>query len=440
MSASKDGRSGATTAAPATAPAGPPKTKEELVRDLAAGDIGFHQLPRELPAAEAAEIRRLALEEQTGARLEHIARFSLDAERAATRHCENLIGAAQIPMGIVGPVRVRGEHIDDEVAVPLATTEGALLASVNRGCAAIRRAGGAIVHVEDVGMTRAPVFRTTGIEQTNRFLSWVASHQDEIRAKAEGTSRFLRLVEVKPRAVGTTVFLRFRCETGDAMGMNMVTIACDRVVNDLITPATGVPCIALSGNVCVDKKASYINFHEGRGKRIYAEVELRGEPLERTLKSSARALVEVGFRKNMMGSIVAGAMGWNGQMANVLAGIFIATGQDLAHVVEGSMGITTIEPKGDDGVLFSVFLPDVPLGAVGGGTGLATQREALALMGVVPDEARPGRAALRLAEIVGAVVLAGEISLMSAFTSSDLARAHERLGRGVDEPSRAGSS
>jgi hydroxymethylglutaryl-CoA reductase (NADPH) len=218
--------------------------------------------------------------------------------------------------------------------------------------------------------------------------------------------------------------------------MNMVTIACDRAVNELITPATGVPCVALSGNVCVDKKASAINFQEGRGKRIYAEVELRGEPLERTLKSSARALVEVNFRKNLMGSITAGAMGWNAQMANVLAALFIATGQDLAHVVEGAMGITTIEPKGDDGVLFSVFLPDCPLGAIGGGTGLATQREALALLGVVPDDARPGRAALRLAEIVGAVVLAGEISLMSAFTSSDLARAHERLGRGADEAPR----
>jgi hydroxymethylglutaryl-CoA reductase (NADPH) len=418
----------------ASAPAAAPlKSKAELVRELAAGEIGFHQIPRELPAAEAAEIRRLALEESTGVSLEHIARFSLDADRAATRHCENLIGAAQIPMGIVGPVRIRGEHIDDEVAVPLATTEGALLASVNRGCAAIRRAGGAVVHVEDVGMTRAPVFRTTGIEQTNAFLSWVAGHQDDIRRVTEATSRFLRLVEVKPRSLGTTVFLRFRFETGDAMGMNMVTIACDRAVNDLITPATGVPCIALSGNVCVDKKASAINFQEGRGKRIWAEVELVGEPLERTLKSSARGLIEANFRKNMLGSIAAGAMGWNSQMANVLAALFIATGQDLAHVVEGAMGITTIEPKGENGVLFSVYLPDCPLGAIGGGTGLATQREALALLGVVPDETRPGRAALRLAEIVGAVVLAGEISLMSAFTSSDLARAHERLGRGVTE-------
>jgi hydroxymethylglutaryl-CoA reductase (NADPH) len=417
----------------AAPPAAPVKSREELVRELVAGEIGFHQIPRELPAAEAAEIRRLALEESTGASLEHIGRFSLDADRAATRHCENLIGAAQIPMGIVGPVRIRGEHIDDEIAVPLATTEGALLASVNRGCAAIRRAGGAVVHVEDVGMTRAPVFRTTGIEQTIAFLSWVAAHQDDIRRVTEATSRFLRLVEVKPRALGTTVFLRFRFETGDAMGMNMVTIACDRAVNDLITPQTGVPCIALSGNVCVDKKASAINFQEGRGKRIWAEVELVGEPLERTLKSSARGLIEANFRKNMLGSIAAGAMGWNSQMANVLAALFIATGQDLAHVVEGAMGITTIEPKGESGVLFSVYLPDCPLGAVGGGTGLATQREALALLGVVPDETRPGRAALRLAEIVGAVVLAGEISLMSAFTSSDLARAHERLGRGVTE-------
>ncbi|HVR30917.1 MAG TPA: hydroxymethylglutaryl-CoA reductase (NADPH) [Thermoanaerobaculia bacterium] len=405
----------------------------ELVRALAAGDLGFHQLPRDLPASEAAKIRRRALEEATGASLEHIASFSLDAERAATRHCENLIGAAQIPMGIVGPVRVRGEHVDDEVLVPLATTEGALLASVNRGCTAIRRAGGAVVSVEDVGMTRAPVFRTGGIEETHAFLSWVAGHEPEIRRVTEATSRFLRLVEVKPRAVGTTVFLRFRFETGDAMGMNMVTIACDRAVREIIEPGTGVPCIALSGNVCVDKKASAINFQEGRGKRIYAEVELRGETLERTLKSKARALIEVNYRKNLIGSIMAGAMGWNAQMANVLAALFVATGQDLAHVVEGAMGITSIEPKGADGVLFSVYLPDVPLGAVGGGTGLATQREALQLLGVVPDERRPGAAALRLAEIVGAVVLAGEVSLMAAFTSQDLARAHERLGRGADE-------
>jgi hydroxymethylglutaryl-CoA reductase (NADPH) len=433
MTTAKDTREGAAAAAGA-----PAKTAAELVRDLAAGDLGFHQLPRDLPAAEAAEIRRLALEELTGVRLEHIARFSLDAERAATRHCENLIGAAQIPMGIVGPVRVRGEHIDDEVAVPLATTEGALLASVNRGCAAIRRAGGAVVSVEDVGMTRAPVFRTTGIEQTNAFLSWVVAHHEDIRRVTEGTSRFLRLIEIKPRAVGTTVFLRFRFQTGDAMGMNMVTIACDRAVNELITPATGV--------VLRRPLRQRLRRQEGVGDQLPGRPRQAHLRRGRAARRAARAHAQVvgaahwsrsNFRKNLLGSITAGAMGWNAQMANVLAALFIATGQDLAHVVEGAMGITTIEPRGDDGVLFSVLPPGLPARrdrrrhrARHPARGARAARRG-------PDDARPGRAALRLAEIVGAVVLAGEISLMSAFTSSDLARAHERLGRGADEPPRA---
>jgi hydroxymethylglutaryl-CoA reductase (NADPH) len=402
----------------------------ELVRALAAGERGFHQLPGDLTPEQAAALRRRALEERTGIALDNIGHFSFDARRAATQHCENLIGVAQIPMGVVGPVAVRGEYLDGEVTVPMATTEGALLASVNRGCAAIRRAGGAVVHVEDIGMTRAPVFRTDGIRETTEFLAWVRDNEERIRTICQGTSRYLRLLEVRPKAIGTTVFLRFRFQTGDAMGMNMATIACDRVVEQLITPETGVPCIALSGNYCVDKKPAAVNFQEGRGKRIYAEVELRGDPLERTLKSNAAALVEVQYRKIIMGSIAAGSMGYNAQTANVLAALFAATGQDLAHVAEGAMSITSIEPRADDGVLFSVYLPDVPLAAIGGGTGLGTQREGLALLGVTPDPERPGAAAMRLAEIVAAVVLAGEISLMSAFTSQDLASAHERLGRG----------
>jgi hydroxymethylglutaryl-CoA reductase (NADPH) len=286
------------------------------------------------------------------------------------------------------------------------------------------------VRVEDVGMTRAPVFRTSGILQTQQFLQWIQSHAEEIRRITEDTSRYLRLLEVRPFAFGTTVFLRFRFDTGDAMGMNMATIACDRAVNELIEPATGVPCIGLSGNYCVDKKPAHVNFHEGRGKRIYAEILLDAPILHHILKTDARSLVEVQYRKNLLGSIAAGSMGYNAHYANVVAGFFIATGQDPAHVVEGSMGVTCIEPRGPDSVFASVFLPDVPLGAVGGGTALDTQREALAVLGVSPDPGRRGEAVARLAEILGAVVLAGELSLMAAFTSNDLARAHETLGRG----------
>jgi hydroxymethylglutaryl-CoA reductase (NADPH) len=408
--------------------------RDELVQALVDREMGFHQVPRDLPADEAAEIRRAALEEMTGHPLGKIGSYALDATRAACRNCENFIGAAQIPLGVVGPILVRGEAIDGEVYAPLATTEAALVASTNRGCAAIRRAGGATVRVEDVGMTRAPVFRTSGIEETWRFLAWIAENDAEIRRIAEATSEYLKLLDIRPYTFGTTIYLRFRFTSGDAMGMNMATIACDRVVRELIEPGSGIECVALSGNYCVDKKPAAINFHEGRGKRVFAEVVLPREVLAETLKTRAEALLEVQYRKNLLGSIAAGAAGFNAHFANVLAAFFIACGQDLAHVVEGSMGVTCIEGRPDGAVYASIYLPAVPIGAVGGGTGLDTQREALAMMGVEIDPTRPGMAAQRLAEILGATVLAGELSLLAAFTSNDLARAHERLGRGVLPP------
>jgi hydroxymethylglutaryl-CoA reductase (NADPH) len=435
--------------------AGAPPSPETLglAREVAAGTRGLHQVPAALDARSAAAVRRLAAEERARGegrevRLRHIASFSLDAERAASAHCENLIGAAQVPMGLVGPLRVRASEtaverdteLDFEVFVPLATTEGALLASVNRGCRALTAAGGVRVWVEDIGMTRAPVFATGGLEQSRRLVEWVAEHHEEIRAHAEKTSRYLRLLELLPQVVGgTTVLLRFRFATGDAMGMNMVTIACDRVVRELIEPATGVRCIALSGNFCVDKKPSAVNFLLGRGKRVVAEAVVPAEILRRTLKTTAAGLVEVTLRKNLHGSIAAGSLGYNAQFANVLAALFIATGQDLAHVVEGSMGLTHFEEREGGAAYASVTLPDLPVAAVGGGTGLATQREALQILGVVADAARPGAAARRLAAIAGAVVLAGELSLMSAFTSNDLARAHERLGRSKVDDGGGGS-
>ncbi|MDX1501946.1 MAG: hydroxymethylglutaryl-CoA reductase (NADPH) [Thermoanaerobaculia bacterium] len=408
------------------------RLEQRLIDEIASGRRRLQDLPRELGARRAAEIRRRGLAARHGIELEHLGRYSLDAERVSARHCENLVGVAQIPIGVAGPLAVRGEQVDpdEELFVPLATTEGALVASVSRGCRALREAGGAVVRVEDVGMTRAPVFRAAGVEETREFIGWVYAHEEELRRTAEASSRFLKLVEIRHQVIGRSIYLRFRFHSGDAMGMNMATIACDRMVKELIEPQTGVPCVALSGNFCVDKKPSAVNFLEGRGKRVFAEVVLDGRVLANTLKTTARRLVEVQYRKNLLGSIAAGAMAFNAHYANVLSAFFIATGQDVAQVVEGAMGVTCVEPRGPEGVYASVFLPDLPLGAVGGGTALETQREALALLGVEADAARPGAAVRRLAEIVGAAVLAGELSLLSAFTSSDLASAHERLGRG----------
>jgi len=404
---------------------------DRLAREIVRGNLRWHQLPDDLTADEAAEVRRRAIEQMTQVTMDDIGHYSLDALRASRRNCENFIGVAQVPMGIAGPLPIRGEHVEAPVYVPLATTEGALIASINRGCSAVRAAGGAVVHVEDVGMTRAPVFKTTGIVQTRQFLEWIRDHEEDISHVAERTSRYLRLLDIRPYVFGSTVFLRFRFDSGDAMGMNMATIACDRVVRELIEPTTGVECVALSGNYCSDKKPASINFQEGRGKRIHAEVRMSREVLAKSLRTTARELAEVQYRKILLGSIAAGASGFNAHIANIVAALFLATGQDMAHVVGGSMGVTCVEPIEDGGALASIYMPDVPLGAIGGGTALNTQQEALAMMGVAPDPGRPGRATLRLAEILGAIVLAGEISLMAAFTSGDLTTAHERLARGA---------
>ena len=402
--------------------------QRDLVRSIVEGERGFHQLPGELDPVQAATIRRQALEQLCQVDLGRIGRFSVDAARVSEQHCENFLGTTEIPLGVVGPLRISGDYVDEEVYVPLATTEGALIASVNRGCMALRHAGGAVVRVEDVGMTRAPVFRTSGVVESRRLLQWVDEHRDEMHEAVAATSRYLRLLDVKPFSLGTSVYLRFRFATGDAMGMNMATIACDRIVRELIEPATGVSCIALSGNFCADKKPSAVNFLEGRGKRIHAEVVLDTATLAR-LKTDARSLAEVQYRKNLLGSIVARSPAFNAHYANVVAAFFVATGQDVAQVVEGAIGVTCVEERDDGCIYASVFVPNLPLATIGGGTALGTQTEALRLLRAIPDSARPGAATMRVAEILGATILAGELSLLAAFTSQDLARAHERLGR-----------
>ena len=403
--------------------------RERLVRGIAEGELPLHKLPGDLSAEEGANIRREALETVAGTETGGLETYSFDAETVAENNCENLIGTAQVPMGAVGPLPVHGDHVDEEVYVPLATTEGALIASVNRGCAALREAGGAIVHAEDVGMTRAPVFRTSGIQETRSFVDWIEEHEEEIRDRVETTSQYLELLELRTHSVGATVFVRFRFSTGDAMGMNMATLACDQVIQELITPATGVHCVSLSGNYCVDKKPAAVNAQEGRGKRIFAEVELSKSVLREALKTTAADLSEVQYRKNLLGSAAAGSMGLNAHYANMVAAFFVATGQDIAQVAEGALGVTCIEPRSEDSVYVSIFMPDVPLGAVGGGTGLQTQNDALSLMNVSPDSDDPGAAVMRLTEILGATVLAGELSLMSALSSHHLAQAHREMGR-----------
>jgi hydroxymethylglutaryl-CoA reductase (NADPH) len=332
-----------------------------------------------------------------------------------------------VPVGVAGPVLISGEFATGSFYLPLATTEGALVASVNRGCGLITAAGGAEVRILSDGMTRAPVFATRSVIHAREVVDFVHAHEDEIRQVAEATTRHGKLTGIIATTAGTSVYVRFCFTTGDAMGMNMVTIASEKAA-DLIATQTGARLVALSGNFCTDKKPAAINVVLGRGKSVSAGVRISSEKVTRILKTDTASLLEVNTRKNLIGSARAGSLGFNAHAANIVAAMFIACGQDPAHVVEGSLCITTIDPT-DDGVYVSVTLPALPVGTVGGGTGVDTQAECLQLLGVSGGGDPPGSHAKKLAEIIATGVLAGELSLLGAQAAQHLARAHKELGR-----------
>ncbi len=403
---------------------------EDLFERIDKGEVKLHELDKILgDSNKACEARRMYLERRLGVRLEAVGKTVIDFNQAVGRNIESPIGAAQIPIGIAGPLRVIGDYANGLYYIPLATTEGALVASVNRGAKIITESGGARSKVLNDGMTRAPIFALPSVIDAVEFVKWVNSQFDVIKGIAESTSRHAKLESIQPFIVGNNVWLRFKFRTGDAMGMNMVTIAVDRVVKYITEHYPKARLVSLSGNVCVDKKPNAINFILGRGKTVVSEVVVPRRILER-YGVTARDLVEVNMRKNLLGSALAHSYGFNAHYANIIAAIFIATGQDVAQVVESSMGITWMEEVGDGDLYASVTLPSLEIGTIGGGTWLPTQREMLELLGVYGSGNPPGVNALKFAEIIAAAVLAGELNLILALARDELAKAHERLGRG----------
>lgn len=378
--------------------------------------------------------RRVALETETGVRMPAIGTFVLDESTASTRNCENMIGAIQVPVGVAGPLAVRRFMPKDErkdYYIPLATTEGALIASVNRGCKAISEAGGAIVDSYRVGATRGPVFRVSGLEENSRLRTFLKQRFTDLQSVTKATSGHITLLKCFSRGIGRYRYVRFVFNTQDAMGMNMVTVATDSLVG-FIEKETGIRCLSVAGNYDIDKKPAWLNIIEGRGIQAWAEAVIPEKILETVLKTTAQRVFDVWLSKCMLGSMMAGSMAFNAHTANIIAALFLATGQDMAHISEGSLGVTTTEVLiGNDGsrsLYISIHLPDLMVGTVGGGTHLATQYEALSLLGVAGGD--DGAHALCLAEITGAAVLAGELSLLSSLEEGTLAKAHQKLGRG----------
>jgi len=397
-----------------------------LEERLAAGEVRLHELEELTSPAAAVELRRQTITTETGVALDAVAPMGFEPE-AATANIENLIGAVGMPLGVAGPLPVHGEAIDDAVYLPLATTEGALVASVNRGAGVIRAAGGVQATITRRGMTRAPVFRHADARSAAETAAWIHREESQLAAVAGETTSHGELTGIDTYVVGDNLFVRCAFDTKDAMGMNMVTIA-TRAVAETIETETAATLVALSGNMCTDKKPAAIDAIEGRGRSVTADVLLPHALIEERLHTTPAAIAEVNTRKNLIGSAKAGALGFNAHVANVVAAMYIATGQDEAQVVEGANAITTATVR-DEGLYLSVSLASLEVGTVGGGTRLPAQQTALELLGVAGGGDPPGRHGDALAEVIAGAAVAGELSLLAALAARHLTTAHASLGR-----------
>ncbi len=365
--------------------------------------------------------RRQWVEDKTGCRLEHVGVYSIPPE-AMRGNIENPIGVAQMPLAVAGPLELYGEHAEGTFYVPLATTEGALVRSYERGMVAITRAGGASARVYVDENRVSPVFFCEDVVEAHAFAGRVREHFDDLRAAAESTTSHGRLLRVECLPVGREVIVNFSFATGDAQGMNMIVKASEQACR-WIRDHLGGPAYYVFSGYNSEKRASGALLAGGKGKKVTAGVRLPAAVVKAVLHITPERLVEV-WHHTVIGHLQAGALGYNGHIANGLTALFIACGQDVANVANAAVGITNLEllPEGD--LYASVTLPSLTIATVGGGTGLGTSRECLQMLGCAGSGG-----ALKLAEIVAATVLAGELSMGGAIGSGEFVEAHETLGR-----------
>jgi hydroxymethylglutaryl-CoA reductase (NADPH) len=371
---------------------------------------------------EAAEARRAFLERQTGVALEHVSRYSFDPS-IVTGNVEQFIGVAQVPIGIAGPLLVDGEHAQGEFYVPLATAEGTLVASYNRGMKLLREAGGVKATVMDDAMQRAPAFMFDSAREARAFGEWLTEHFDEIREAAEATTRSGRLRDIEQYSASRMLFTRFNYTTGDAAGQNLSGKATQAACDWIVANHPQVDHYFLESNFATDKKSSQVNMLRTRGKRVVAEATIPGELIEKHMHSTSELLFRARQVSNL-GGFMSGVNNNGAHSANGITALFIATGQDVANVAESSAAFVHAELRANGDYYYSVTIPSLIVATYGGGTGLATQRECLELLGSY------GKGKVRrLAEIVAATVLCGELSLGSAIVAEEWVAAHDLYGR-----------
>jgi hydroxymethylglutaryl-CoA reductase (NADPH) len=366
--------------------------------------------------------RREFVERVSGVKLNHLAKYSFDAH-LARGDCENFAGVAQVPIGFAGPLQVHGEHTQGEFLIPLATSEGTLVASYNRGMKVLNLCGGAHATVVADAMQRAPVFVFRDARAGRDFVQWVQAHMGSIRDAAESTSKVATLEYIDPYLANKFVYLRFNFLTGDAAGQNMVGRATLAACDWISQHRQNIEQWYLESNFATDKKASHVNIMRTRGKRVAAEATISRDVLMKHLRVTPEKLAHH-YGVSNIGSFLSGSTSNALQSANAITAMFIATGQDVANVAESSAGILYAELTDAGDLYLSLTIPSLIVATHGGGTGLATQRECLEVIGCYG-----GGKVNRLAEIVASVALAGEISLGAAISSSGWVASHEKLGR-----------
>lgn len=417
------------------------KDDEEIIASVFSGELRHHNLERalNLDFNRAVNIRRKGLEKYMnmpgviqGVPFQHY-----DYGSVLGACAENVIGYVPVPLGVAGPINIDGK----DVIVPMATTEGCLIASTHRGCKAISQSGGASTVVLSDGMTRAPLIRMPSAKRAAELKRWLEQQENyyQIASAFNSTSRFARLTSIKCNVNGRDLYLRFRSVTGDAMGMNMVSKGVECALDTLEQYFSDMDVLSLSSNFCTDKKPSAVNWLEGRGKSVVAECTIKGDVVRDLLKTKVDALVELNVAKNLVGSAMAGSIGgFNAHASNIVSAIFIATGQDPAQNVESSNCIMTMEPANDGEDLYlACTMPSLETGTVGGGTHLAAQASCLDVLGVRgAHPTDPGANSSMLARVIAATVMAGELSLMSALSAGHLVKSHMKHNRKTQDTSK----
>jgi hydroxymethylglutaryl-CoA reductase (NADPH) len=406
------------------------RSDQEIAQLVLTNQLKDHELEKRLDPLRAVHVRRLACNRKLESVLGHANILdklpctpSLDYSRVHGANCEIVVGYVPLPVGLVGPLTLNNETF----YVPMATTEGCLVASTNRGAKAICQGGGAFARIVRDGITRAPCVRMRSAMEAADLKLWCETPQNFAMLKVafESTTSFGKLKSCNPTVAGKNVYLRLVCFSGDAMGMNMVSKGTLRVIETLQEEFPSLQLVALSGNMCTDKKAAATNWLEGRGKSVVVEATIPKEVVKSTLKTTVQALVHTNLHKNLIGSAMAGALGgFNAHASNIVTAVFLATGQDPAQNVESSNCITLMEEDDDGNLWLSCTMPSMEVGTVGGGTSLPAQSACLEAIGCKGGGATPGENARKLATVIAAATMAGELSLLAALAANTLVAAH----------------